>query len=327
MKRNGSLLIVALVASAVVTILALALATWVRAQSGQLGGTHQREVALRMAANAAILAVADRLATDTNAWDAATEPWGREPWETLLDGWHLQVSALEPWEEDSTAAFTDECGKLPLNHADRSMLEALLRDGAGLSAERGRTLAAMIVDWRDADRLAFERPLNEADAYGTRDEPWEAPNRPFACVEELVLLPGVSDELLRRLAPLVTVEGEGGINLNTAPEMVLRALILSRSADDYAGGVNLLAALVAHRREGGVFHAADPAAIGQALGTLPADQAALLARLEPFMTVASSAFSGLARVRPATDASQAGSVGIAFVWDRKTGRFTRWIEP
>ena len=327
MKRDGSLLIASLVASAVVALLSLALATWVHAQSRRLGASHRHLEALRMAANAATLAVAERLAIDTNAWDAAGEPWGREPWEAIHDGWHLQVAAVATGGREFTSAFTDECGKLSLNHADRAMLEALLREDGGVPVDEARSLAAKMVDWRDADTVAIGGSLPESDAYGMRDDPWEAPNRPFACVEELMRLPGISDDLLRRLAPLVTVEGGGSINLNTAPEGVLRALILSRAAEEYAAGVNLLVALTDHRQGGGVFATADPAAIGRALGTLPADQAALLARLEPLITVSSSAFSAQAYARPIPGDSPVGAVRIAFAWNRKTGRFTRWIEP
>ena len=80
-----------------------------------------------------------------------------------------------------------------------------------------------IADWRDRDQL---RRLNgaERDDYLRAGRPLLPDDGPFASVTMLRYVAGVDDPLYERIAPYLTVMGDGGVNLNTAPRPVLLAM-------------------------------------------------------------------------------------------------------
>jgi general secretion pathway protein K len=107
----------------------------------------------------------------------------------------------------------DPGSRVNLNRAGSEMLGAVL----------GRPeLAAAVLDWRDAD--------DESRATGAERDWYEAVgaspprNGPLAAVEELGFIRGFDDSVLARVEPLVTVEGDGHVNLNAAPAAVLGSL-------------------------------------------------------------------------------------------------------
>lgn len=61
-------------------------------------------------------------------------------------------------------------------------------------------------------------------AYGPRATRFLPPRRPFKTVQELRLVPGVTDKIFDVLAPRITVYGAKGINVNYAPKEVLMSL-------------------------------------------------------------------------------------------------------
>lgn len=84
-------------------------------------------------------------------------------------------------------------------------------------------LAQTIMDWRDADSLP--RPNGaERDQY-IRDERLALPtNAPFREVSDLLDVEGMTPEIYAQTAPFLRTRGAATVNLNTAPEAVLRAL-------------------------------------------------------------------------------------------------------
>ena len=327
--RDGSLLLIALVAVSVVTLLALALGAWIRAQGTALESNRYRRDIRDGTRQAALLWLAERLLPDTNAWDAAGEPWADEPWERREEGWVLRVSA-DGWRDEpgATAAPRDESGKLPLNQAPAPLLAALLREAAALPEAAAEVQAQRIVDWRDADARAEGRgDIGEAEDNGTRGQPWQAPNRVFVSVAELARVPGLTPEACDALMPLVTVEAPGRLNLNTAHENVLRAALTVMGGGDSGAAVRLMGRILAFRRAGNRFTLATATAIGRDLGGVPADEAALLGRMEGYVTVASSAVSGVAEATPAAAWAAGRRGGRAhFTWSRERHAFTRWAD-
>ena len=105
----------------------------------------------------------------------------------------------------------DEARKLSLNQASPSALQQLI--AAVAPAADAGALAAAITDWRD------ETPGTVCAAA----EP-SCHNSCFASLDELRLVPGMTPEVFDALAPYVTVYGEGAVNANTAPAVVLSAL-------------------------------------------------------------------------------------------------------
>ncbi|HEX3928134.1 MAG TPA: hypothetical protein VHW65_09045 [Gemmatimonadales bacterium] len=84
-------------------------------------------------------------------------------------------------------------------------------------------LADMIADWRDID----DNPrLNgdEADGYEKKGLLTLPANQPFRAVSDLLQVEGFTPAIYDEVAPYFTVYGTGTVNLNTAPEDVLRSL-------------------------------------------------------------------------------------------------------
>lgn len=144
--------------------------------------------------------------------------------------------AIDPAGADGRLRFSvlDEAARIDLNKAPPELLAGLL---AALEVEPAlrTSLTDSILDWRDADDLRRLRGAENADylAAGTGHG---AKNGPFDTVEELLLLPGMTHELFRRLAPCVTVHsGQPGIDPALAPPPVVRALpgLSAEQAADY----------------------------------------------------------------------------------------------
>lgn len=108
---------------------------------------------------------------------------------------------------------------------NRAGADELLRLGvaAGLAHPAAARLADAILDWRDPDDLHRAQGAERA-AYRAVDAAWAPKNGAFDAVEELAGVYGVTPVVYARLAPLLTVAGDGRVNLNSAPAPVLATL-------------------------------------------------------------------------------------------------------
>lgn len=145
-------------------------------------------------------------------------------------------------------------------------LNALAADGTAgqAAAERFRnllgqlgldaSLANAVIDWVDDDGIRREPGGAEDDVYSRKPQPYRAANQPFARVQELRLVHGVTDDVYRDLAAYIAaLPVEAGINVNVADPVVLRSLapemsaavasriVDRRSAGPFAGVAELLA--------------------------------------------------------------------------------------
>lgn len=128
------------------------------------------------------------------------------------------------WAEIRVA---DEAGKINLNRAQEQILLNLFTI-LGFSPTRVRTMVDSIQDWRS--RGAAPRPYGaKSDYYLRLDPPYVAKNSNFEVVEELAWVRGFENSpIIPRLCDWLTVqEMATGINVNTAPLPVLRALGLA----------------------------------------------------------------------------------------------------
>jgi general secretion pathway protein K len=111
--------------------------------------------------------------------------------------------------------------RIDLNNADEPTLRAFF--GQFVSAHEAQAFADALQDWRDADEDT--RPLGaEAADYARAGSPFRPPNRPLQRLDEVLRIKGFSDALADRIAPYVTVQGDGRVNLNTASVPVLASL-------------------------------------------------------------------------------------------------------
>ncbi|HNY50773.1 MAG TPA: type II secretion system minor pseudopilin GspK [Smithella sp.] len=138
-----------------------------------------------------------------------------------------------------TAVIEDETGKIPVNKLTngdeynpdiRDMLTRLLRQPEfGLDDRKVDEIVDSIKDWIDADDQMSANGA-ENSYYTSLETPYEAKNAPIDCIEELLMVRGVTAELFygtkekAGLAGFITADSDGLVNINTAPKMVLRAL-------------------------------------------------------------------------------------------------------
>ena len=120
-------------------------------------------------------------------------------------------------------SIVDEDGKVDLNAATPEVLQGLFR-AAGLDAAAAARLTAHVVAWRsfaggtaaaDTDRAAYTAA---GRAYGPR-------HGPFATLEELQQVLGMTPDLYARLQPAITLwSGRAVPDPNTAPPLALAAI-------------------------------------------------------------------------------------------------------
>ncbi len=137
-------------------------------------------------------------------------------------------------------AVMDLDARLDLNAADEPTLQAFL--GQFVATGQAKQLAAALEDWRDDDDLTRAEGA-EAAEYERAGSPFRPANRPLQRLDELTRIKGFTDSLAARIAPYVTVNGDGRVNLNTAALPVLTALM----------GAAQAAAIVSQREHGEVF--------------------------------------------------------------------------
>lgn len=108
---------------------------------------------------------------------------------------------------------------------DSTSAEELVALQVALDVPRGEAerVAAEVLDWRDPDDRR-RGGGGERSAYRVRGVPTRPANHPFAAVDELRRVLGVTGRLYDRLAPYLTVDGDGRINVNAAPVPVLSTL-------------------------------------------------------------------------------------------------------
>ena len=180
-------------------------------------------------------------------------------YDALDERWHSNPGAYEnvPLGRGTYwVTVSDEESKIPLNGATDAVLRRLF---AHSGVKDGRVVSVIvdsIQDWRDPDKL---HRLNgaEDDYYLSLPIPYRAKNGNFETIDELLLVKGVTPEILygnvaspdrravleaqppweRQLEPgeylgvarHLSVFGMGRVNVNTAPAEVLMALGLTAS--------------------------------------------------------------------------------------------------
>jgi general secretion pathway protein K len=167
---------------------------------------------------------------------------------TLRDNWaHAEMLSAQSQTLFTDGYFMvtveDEAGKIPLNKlvednsGIKDILIRLLRQPEfGLDERKANEIVDSIKDWIDADNSVTGYGA-ETSYYASLDPPYEAKNAQLDCIEELLMVKGITKEIFTGtkekpgLARYVTADSEGAININTAPKMVLRSLADGISAE------------------------------------------------------------------------------------------------
>jgi general secretion pathway protein K len=116
----------------------------------------------------------------------------------------------------------NEASLIDLNQAPRELLIGLLA-AAEVPEEEQDAIADAILDWRDEDDLHLAAGAEDPD-YAAAGLSYGAKDAPFESVEELRDVIGMSRDLYRALAPVLTVAGTGRVDEALAPPMVVAAL-------------------------------------------------------------------------------------------------------
>jgi type II secretory pathway component PulK len=135
--------------------------------------------------------------------------------EKLGDG-GFEVSFAE--EGKTYYGMMDEDRKININKIPEKMPEIVLATLLGAGNEE---VAASIVNWRSKLRMP-----NGAwdDDYESLSPPYKCKHADFSCIEELMLVKGMTPEIFDSIKDYITVYGEDGkINMNTASRKVMLA--------------------------------------------------------------------------------------------------------
>ena len=143
----------------------------------------------------------------------------RDPWSPVVG---LTIGPATLGDFTYRVEIEDAYARLPLNGATEDQLRRLLI-ALRVDARRADRVVQAIADWRDRDQL---RRLNgaEREDYLRAGRPLLPDDGPFASIATLRYVAGMDDALYERIAPYLTVAGDGGVNLNTAPRPVLLAM-------------------------------------------------------------------------------------------------------
>ena len=146
--------------------------------------------------------------------------------------------AVQLGEGNCTVKIADEAGKVDINATSDVILKYLLMN-LGVQGEKLDIIVDSIMDWKDTDDLHRLHGA-ESDYYMSLPNPYKAKNANFDTLEELLLIKGMTPEILYgdggdkgAIAFLTVTSKRNTFNVNTAPKEVLMALpdITSEIAD------------------------------------------------------------------------------------------------
>lgn len=177
------------------------------------------------------------LLADRTPFDALTEQWANTEMIALQSEAFFDNGGFK-------LAIQDEGGKIAVNSlVTGTAYNPLIRDlllrlltgpSFRLEQRKAEELIDAIKDWIDADDEVTGGGA-EGAYYAGLPKPYAAKNAPIDCIEELLMIKGVSRELFygtaesAGLVQCMAVFGDGKININTAPKPVLRALAVDMS--------------------------------------------------------------------------------------------------
>ena len=169
---------------------------------------------------------------NTNKSQPAVKP-GDEVWRT--DGRPYKILTENGYY---TIGITNEGGKVDINTTSELILRNLLLN-LGLNLDEVDIIVDSVMDWKDSDNLHRLHGVEDA-YYLSLPNPYKAKNANFETLEELLLVKGMTPEILygaegkKGIIDFLTVNsGMTNININAAPKEVLLAIpgITSELAD------------------------------------------------------------------------------------------------
>lgn len=141
--------------------------------------------------------------------------------------------------------LSDEERRLNINRADRAALKRLITEVTSLDDESAGELAGGIIDWREYGASNIEG-FHSDDFYENLEFPYQEKKGAYETLDELLLVRGMDEIIYAELIDFVTIYGNGLVNINTAPRVVLMAVglteeeartlaVMRRGADGLSG--------------------------------------------------------------------------------------------
>jgi general secretion pathway protein K len=147
-------------------------------------------------------------------------------------------------DANATVVIAEENGLLNVNRLtgtdgkfDRPHVEQFLRLIDALNRVKSDApaisygIVPALIDWIDADDDATCLPFVQHDNLGAENDYYQSRTPPCSCrsapvdaVEELAGIKGMTPESFERLRPYLTCVGDGKIDINAAPKVVLQSL-------------------------------------------------------------------------------------------------------
>jgi general secretion pathway protein K len=220
-------------------------------------GHETSETDAYLAARSAISVSESVLAADLIIGEDEARQKNTGVYDSLDEPWASGTPVVKYNDAMVTVQISDEYGKINLN-------ALIYEDSTGHEVEYAPLVEALrfvfeqvsvdsdpvdaILDWLDSDDTP--RPNGfERDYYEKLDPPITCKNGPMDSLEELLLIPGVSQEMyfaesdkkveppMAPMSDVLTVHGhpEGRVNINTAPAEVLDAMFAAAGAGGASG--------------------------------------------------------------------------------------------
>ncbi|MEA3486825.1 MAG: type II secretion system protein GspK [Thermodesulfobacteriota bacterium] len=172
------------------------------------------------------------LSEDKNDLDSLNEDWAEA--ELLSSGSGALFDS-----EHFRLHIEDESGRIPINKLvdgptyNDTIKDLLIRflnlPEFDLDEQQIRDIVDAVKDWIDED--------DETTGFGAEDmyykgleDPYACKNAPLDCIEELLMVKGIAENLYYGtdetpgIAEYFTLYGKGAININTAPNLILKVL-------------------------------------------------------------------------------------------------------
>jgi general secretion pathway protein K len=233
-KNQGVALVVALLVVAMVALLATALSSdfllMFRRVENQLYSEQAYAYLLGAEELARAALLQDLQADGDKRNDNLEEPWA-QPQKFPTDyGWITgRVEDLQGRFNLNNVVGEAKSGTTAQYSKSQTQLIRLLQSldlETPLALDQAQALTEAITDWTDANDEVSGLGGAESEYYAEIEPMQRAANRKLISPSELMLLKGMTPDIYRALAPLVTVWPINGspLNINTAPPQVLRSL-------------------------------------------------------------------------------------------------------
>lgn len=139
-------------------------------------------------------------------------------WRT--DGDIYQIQFLDAYVR---VRMLSEAGKIDINSSDQIQLQKLFAQ-LPIDPEQQTALVSAIMDWRDNDDLVNINGA-EKDEYKEAGKHYQPRNQPFQSLEELQMVMGMSESILKLIEPLITIySNQPQVDLSQASKEMMLAM-------------------------------------------------------------------------------------------------------